>query len=79
MRVGYPLRVGPSQQTVRMVARLSLKSHSIYRKILNRNEGNYTLSRFLATSHISIVARTGKGNEQASSDEGVWQRPKRQR
>jgi len=28
--------------------------------------------------HISIVARTGRRNKQASSDEGLWQRSKRQ-
>ena len=48
------------------------------RRSLNQDEGSsYTLShmydRFLATS-ISIVTRTGRTTEQASSDEGLWYR-----
>jgi len=48
----------------------------------NRDEGSYRLShtydQFPATLHLYLVARTGRRTEQASSDEGLWYRPKHQ-
>jgi len=51
---------------------------------LNQDEGSYmlihTYDRYLATSHL-YHGKNWKKNwrtEQASSDEGLWQRPKRQ-
>jgi len=54
---------------------------------LNWDEGSYTLSHTKAMAfsqtyflprRMSIVARTGRRTEQASSAERFWQRPKRQ-
>ena len=45
------------------------------RQSLNRDEGSYTLSHTYTTDflprHITVMARTGRGIEQTSSDEGL--------
>ena len=53
----------------------------MYCDFMNRYKGATrwaTRTTDLLPRRITIVATTGRGIEQTSSDEGLWQRPKRQ-